>query len=254
MLLSASLSTCDPGDIHQTAAALRNEKVVVSIFSMLAEVYVCKKIANDTGGDFGVPIDVEHLRSLVMSLVPPRPTEADSRRAPAHSLVRVGFPCRAPPKSVLAFSPAGGLAAAAITDAQYQCPQCSAYHTELPTGCAVCKLKLMSSVELTKTHHHLFPVPTFTEATLPPRDDERARCFACGDALPIAAAAALGGGGAAPAPMLTTGYEPQLPPRLLRRVRRTGARHAAHVPRVRGATAQLGPMPGREPAACFYET
>lgn len=33
----------------------------------------------------------------------------------------------------------------------------------LPTQCQVCQLKLMSSVELTKTYHHLFPVPAFAE-------------------------------------------------------------------------------------------
>ena len=51
-----------------------------------------------------------------------------------------------------------------MSDAPYRCPQCEAWHTELPTQCQVCQLKLMSSVELTKTYHHLFPVAGFVES------------------------------------------------------------------------------------------
>ena len=38
VLFSSSLSTCDPGDIHATIAALVKAKVRVSVFSLLAEV------------------------------------------------------------------------------------------------------------------------------------------------------------------------------------------------------------------------
>ena len=98
----------------------------------------------------------------------------------------------------------------------YLCPQCSARHVEIPTQCPLCDLKLISSAELTKTYHHLFPVPGFVEAraivyspptqpaaayaayglgtALPaPEIDEAAaassaeagKCFACRDALPV---------------------------------------------------------------------
>ena len=62
----------------------------------------------------------------------------------------------------------------------------------------VCGLRLMSSAELTKTYHHLFPVPTFYEQTKPelspddpPADTDltvegAGRCFGCAGVLPLA--------------------------------------------------------------------
>ena len=52
----------------------------------------------------------------------------------------------------------------------------------------VCDLKLVSSVELTKTYHHLFPVPAFSEAVqavAPDATAGRSLCFACRDVLPV---------------------------------------------------------------------
>ena len=40
LLLSASLSTSDPGDIHETIAHLKRQRVRCSVCSLLAEVYV----------------------------------------------------------------------------------------------------------------------------------------------------------------------------------------------------------------------
>ena len=170
VVLCASLSSCDPGDILATISALRRDKVRASIFSLLAEVFICRKVAADTGGDFAVPTSAAHLRDLLLSLVPPRPLSAapNAAAAPSNSLVRVGFPRKRDRAAAptLGFSPGGG-AKPTMCLAPYRCPQCDAAHTELPTECAVCGLKLMSSVELTKTYHHLFPIPPFAESTEP---------------------------------------------------------------------------------------
>ena len=206
LLLSASLSSCDPGDIFQTVAALKRDKLRCSIFSLQAEVFICRKIAADTGGDFGVPSSAQHLRDLLLALVPPRPMNAGPGAvAPTNSLIRVGFPRRqSDAKPTLGFSPGAPANKATLCYAPYRCPQCDAAHTDLPTQCQICQLKLMSSVELTKTYHHLFPVPGFLEAQRPRRTlpgpnsgslpmvdlaegPPAGLCFACGDQLPVAA-------------------------------------------------------------------
>ena len=229
VVLSASLSTCDPGDILATVGKLKRDRLRVSVFSLLAEVYICRKLATDTGGEYGVPVSAAHLRELVLSLVPPRPSEASGGAAPSNSLLRVGFPRRRAPGAsapTLAFAPGGGLAGV-VCEAPYRCPQCDAAHTEIPTQCQICTLKLMSSVELTKTYHHLFPVPGFRQATRPaPTAHEEAlaggedaaspldlargpppgRCFACAEALAHATASASKGGGPVQAPRVS-GFE-----------------------------------------------
>lgn len=168
VLLSASLSSCDPGDILTTVASLQRDKLRCSIFSLQAEVFICRKIATETGGEYGVPTSAEHLSELMLALVPPRPT-TQGGPMPSHSLIRVGFPSRqqlAAP--TLGYAPgADAKTGAKMCEAPYRCPQCQAAHTELPTQCPICQLKLMSSVELTKTYHHLFPVPAFVEAKRP---------------------------------------------------------------------------------------
>ena len=165
VMMCANLATSDPADIFVTIDALQKEKLRVSVFSLCAEVFICKKVASDTGGEYGVPTSPAHMRELVLELVAPRPVPAATDAAPNNALVRVGFPRRRENTGpVLGFSPGGG-ATPTLCDAPYRCPECEAAHTELPTQCPVCGLKLMSAIELTKTYHHLFPIPGFKEAS-----------------------------------------------------------------------------------------
>ena len=235
LLLSASLNTCDPGDIHTTVAALKRDKLRTSVFSLLAEIYIHRRIAEVTGGDFGVCASAAHLRDLVLGLVPPRPSEVAGGSAPTNNLIRVGFPLkRAREAGALAAFSAGGGMAVAVSEAPYRCPQCEACHTELPTQCQVCQLKLMSSVELTKTYHHLFPVASFAEAERPvPVGEGTAAngrssgggrssgsggssladgppdglCFGCFDRLPVTAATVTIGAAGTSATAKALGYE-----------------------------------------------
>ena len=173
LLLSASLSTCDPGNILTTIASLQRDKLRCSIVSLSAEVFVCRKIAADTGGDYGVPTSSDHLRELVLRQVAPRPILSGGA-APSNALIRVAFPARQPSVApTLGFAPGASAHAATVLHAPFRCPQCSAAHSDLPTQCQICQLKLMSSTELTKTYHHLFPVQSFTE-TKRPREDAAA--------------------------------------------------------------------------------
>lgn len=163
VLLSASLSTCDPGDIHSSIAALAAAKVRCSVFSLLAEVFVLRQLALNTGGEFGVALGPMHLEQLLAQLLPPPPLRKSASGAPppAH-LIKVGFPTRqSKMEEVLCFSanlsraegtlierlgyglrslPAGGI----------ECPQCGATHAQIPTECPICGLRLLAATDLTK--------------------------------------------------------------------------------------------------------
>ena len=60
-----SLTTCDPGDIHNTIQACRAANIRCSVISLAAEVRVYKKLAKDTDGVFSVILDDVHLRDLL---------------------------------------------------------------------------------------------------------------------------------------------------------------------------------------------
>mmetsp|Transcript_55279 Transcript_55279/g.91541 ORF Transcript_55279/g.91541 Transcript_55279/m.91541 type:complete len:407 (+) Transcript_55279:95-1315(+) len=185
VLFSASLTTCDPGDLHATIAQLVPSRVRCSVFSLLAEVFICRKLARETGGEFGVALGPDHLRDLLSQLVSPRPIEVSGGNAPSsapsNSLMRIGFPVKrkAGSKPGLCFS-SGSSGPIGLSDASYECPQCCTLQQDIPTECAVCALRLLASTDLTKTYHHLFPLPPFVESTGPPD----MRCDACGDLLP----------------------------------------------------------------------
>lgn len=202
LLLSVSLSSCDPGDVHLTLEALQKAKVRCHVFALLAEMYICRKLATSTGGEYGVAISPTHLQELLAPLVPPQPADAKAG-VPSASLLKVGFPSSRGHGGLhtLCFTPSSGTKLEKA-DGRFTCPQCGARHSELPTLCAVCGLKLVSASELTKTYHHLFPLPTFTDtATAAAAADTELRvcasaCCGCGETLPPVTEVATTGAGA----------------------------------------------------------
>jgi transcription initiation factor TFIIH subunit 2 len=186
LILLAALSTCDPGDVAASGRAAAAARVRVSVVGLAAEVHVCRALSRATGGTYGVALDEEHLGRLMLAHAPPPPAAPGAAGA---SLVRMGFPARAPD--------APGAAAflgerAELRAGGFECPRCRARVAALPCQCHVCGLTLVSSPHLARSYHHLFPVPPFEEVGAP--------------ALP--AAAGVGGSGGEGVP----GVEEALPP------------------------------------------
>ena len=73
LVLFGSLTTCDPTDIGHTIKALKEHNVRVSIVGLAAEVWVCRRIAKETGGEYNVLLDDHHLKELMLNLVEPPP-------------------------------------------------------------------------------------------------------------------------------------------------------------------------------------
>ncbi len=79
LLLFGSLTTCDPGNIHETIDALARDGVRCSVVSLAAELKVLKDLARRTRGRFGVALNEGHLRDLIFEAVPPPELEASSQ-------------------------------------------------------------------------------------------------------------------------------------------------------------------------------
>ncbi|EOD08413.1 hypothetical protein EMIHUDRAFT_68255 [Emiliania huxleyi CCMP1516] len=173
-------SSRDAGDLLASLSSIAASRVRCSVISLLAEVCIYRRIARETGGEYGVALSQPHLRELLLRLLPPRP----DKLAPTNSLVKVGFPSRVPPGGAPALTYSAGSSKPEVrADGGFACPQCGVLHAELPTECPVCALKLLSATDLSKTYHHLFPLPLFKQQLGPPA----ALCFGCGEALPAAA-------------------------------------------------------------------
>nr|CAG4651814.1 EOG090X05VA [Triops cancriformis] len=90
MVIFGSLTTCDPGDISLTLQSLQQKQVRVCAVGMSAEIHVLKRICKGTRGEYGIPLDEQHFRSIVFDSVLPPQSQGSSESA----LVKMGFPGR----------------------------------------------------------------------------------------------------------------------------------------------------------------
>ena len=169
VILQSALSTCDPGNIHQSVAAAKAARVRVSVIGLAAEMHIAHLVCELTGGVYGVACGETHLEELLNAHAPPPPQLATSTSA---NLVRMGFPQRRPVDTAGYFCAGSG--------GDLVCPQCRARVAELPGTCPVCTLTLVSSPHLARSYHHLFPVPPFDEIAPEVRlSGQHARCYGC---------------------------------------------------------------------------
>ncbi|KAJ2949097.1 hypothetical protein O0L34_g6036 [Tuta absoluta] len=181
LILFASLTTCDPSDINTTIETLKTDGIRCSVIGLAAEVRICKKLCQDTGGEYGVVLDDVHYRSLLLEHTMP-PARA---RALDAGLVKMGFPHTAPAQA----QPETANADPAITvcmchleegegicgDGHF-CPQCRSKYCSLPAQCRTCGLTLASAPHLARSYHHLFPVEAYEELT---NEGQAQYCFGC---------------------------------------------------------------------------
>uniref|UniRef100_A0A7S4K5T4 VWFA domain-containing protein n=1 Tax=Guillardia theta TaxID=55529 RepID=A0A7S4K5T4_GUITH len=147
LMMYGSLSSCDRGDIFQTADRLKSAGVKVNIVGMAAELYVARAVSKRTGGSYSVATHAVQVRDMVLKHTSPSPVEEGEggKEKPAAGMW-VGFPRKS-------YGALGG----------WQCPRCMDVVKEIPADCGLCGLKLLSSSHLARSYHHLFPVQSFHE-------------------------------------------------------------------------------------------
>lgn len=178
LILMGSLTTCDPGDIHSTIQSLASYNIRCSVIGLSAEIKVCKTLVTETKGTYDVVIDDSHYKALVFEHLNPPP----AKRGTQSSLIRMGFSqyvhddketpamCTCHLGKETNFSHHG-----------YFCPQCQAKYCDLPVGCHVCGLTLVSAAHLARSFHHLFPVELFSEIKV--EDGLTSTCYSCNKKL-----------------------------------------------------------------------
>lgn len=174
LVLMGSLTTCDPSDIHATIQSLGSYNIRCSVIGLSAEIKVCKTLVTETKGSYDVVIDDSHYKSCLFEHLNPPP----AKKGTQSSLIRMGFSqyvhddrenpamCSCHITKNTNFSHHG-----------YFCPQCQAKYCDLPIGCHVCGLTLVSAAHLARSFHHLFPVELFKETQV--SDDANCKCFSC---------------------------------------------------------------------------
>jgi transcription initiation factor TFIIH subunit 2 len=168
VVLTAALSTCDPGFIlTDTLPKLQRARIRVSCFALTAELHICRKLAEETNGTMGVCLDKPHFKDWLWGQCVPPPALHSDDQGMACEMIHMGFPTRTSEIPSLIHA---SREKTIIARTAYTCPQCQAKNAELPTDCAVCGLKLVLAPHLARSFHHLFPVQPFSEQ---PVEDKR---------------------------------------------------------------------------------
>jgi transcription initiation factor TFIIH subunit 2 len=94
VVVTSALSTCDPGFIlTDTLPKLQQASIRVSCIALSAELYICRKLTEETSGVMGVCIDQQHFRDWMMAQCTPPPT-TNKLRESGCEMIQMGFPSR----------------------------------------------------------------------------------------------------------------------------------------------------------------
>lgn len=200
LVVYGALLSSDPGDIHDTVAALVTDRVRVSVVGLAAQVAICAELCTKTNaGDdshYRVALNEVHFRELLMALTTPPVTRSARQSRP--SLLMMGFPSRTTATAMAATTGSGeksgknGATASAVlvsaprfcachsklTRGGYACARCGALVCSLPAECPCCGLTLILSTHLARSYHHLFPLRNWVEVLWSEAGSSKA-CFAC---------------------------------------------------------------------------
>ncbi|CDS81869.1 probable SSL1-TFIIH subunit (transcription initiation factor), factor B [Sporisorium scitamineum] len=198
LAIFGSLTTCDPGNIHDTIGTLVKDNIRVSIVHLAAEVKVFKDVCTRTGGTFSVALNEGHFRDSLFELVPPPAVEGprrtkrrgggsatngatngtaadeDEEVQNGVDLLQMAFPLRLPAHA----APTLCACHSRSRGSGYLCPRCGVKVCDVPTDCPVCGITIVMSTHLARSYHHLFPVPNWKAVPWSDVHSEAA-CFSC---------------------------------------------------------------------------
>ncbi|KAI6000612.1 Ssl1-like-domain-containing protein [Pisolithus albus] len=187
LIVFGSLTTCDPGNIHETLEVCTKSRIRISVVALAAEMKICRELSDKTGGKFGVAMNEGHFKDLLFELVPPPAQQATIRNAgsgsglPPADLMMMGFPTRLPDTS----PPSLCACHSDLKSEGFLCPRCMAKVCDVPTDCDICGLMIVSSPHLARSYHHLFPVkPYEAVASLDYTSQTTNACHACARPFP----------------------------------------------------------------------
>ncbi|KAI6125727.1 Ssl1-like-domain-containing protein [Pisolithus croceorrhizus] len=189
LIVFGSLTTCDPGNIHETLEVCIKNRIRISVVALAAEMKICRELSDKTGGKFGVAMNEGHFKDLLFELVPPPAQQPTIRSGgsgsgnPPADLMMMGFPTRLPDSS----PPSLCACHSDLKSEGFLCPRCMAKVCDVPTDCDICGLMIVSSPHLARSYHHLFPVKPYEAVTsLEYTSKSTTTCHACARPFPAA--------------------------------------------------------------------
>lgn len=179
----ASLDPSHPASCIPLASATRTS---ISTIHLAAEMYICKRLATETGGALTVPLSENHLVGALDSYalqgptpLAPSPYSEDPLSSQARILV-MGFPLMEPLEPYDELEHLNDLLPVST---HFTCPRCDHLlpaTAALPTNCPICRLMLVKFQQLARSYALLFPQPSFQPHTL----ENEHPCHGCHHYIP----------------------------------------------------------------------
>lgn len=154
ILFQNSLSSHDNVNPYSYCGTLVKERIFFSAISLIGEMFVIKKLAQDTKGVYNIAINEGHFLEVSKEFCNPRPSFKDSK-LPSF-LLEIGFPFRSELNG-----PALCACHSNLVYNGYFCPVCSSLVCQIPKDCPICNITLVCASTISKFYHKLFPLPSF---------------------------------------------------------------------------------------------
>ncbi|KAH7105691.1 TFIIH basal transcription factor complex, subunit SSL1 [Auriculariales sp. MPI-PUGE-AT-0066] len=191
IVLFGSISTVDPGNVHDTLNGCIEDNIRISVVALASEMKICREVTEKTGGVFGVALNDDHFKDLIFQLIPPPAQKAAPNAAQSTStgadLLQMAFPTRLPETS----PPTLCACHSELKSEGFLCPRCKSRVCDVPTDCDVCGIMIVSSPHLARSYHHLFPVKPY-QPVMVAEIGHAATCHGCSLPFPVQTGAATG--------------------------------------------------------------
>ncbi|UKJ88831.2 hypothetical protein MACJ_002077 [Theileria orientalis] len=152
LVIFGSNRTLDAGNILVTLEKLKQNNLTINSISLSPELYILKNICLETGGNYSVARDANHLKHLLNNYTSPPPWKKWMEPV----LLKVAFP---PLKKTATVSLC--VCHSSLVNRAYICPQCHSKSCYIPTKCKCCGIYLVSPPDISRAFHHLIPPKTF---------------------------------------------------------------------------------------------
>lgn len=93
LLINSSITNCDPGNINETIEQLKSAKIVCSVVSLSAALFILQHLAKSTQGQFFMAKNKEHFEEIAQKYLVPQFTQAEMEaEKDTAQLIKIAFP------------------------------------------------------------------------------------------------------------------------------------------------------------------
>lgn len=153
IIVTSSISTCDPGNVYDTMQDVSQSRIKCSVMSLEPEMFVLKTLTKITGGEYHTIMNEVNFKDVLYRFIEP-PIFKYELTEPKTNQLYIAFPKEKKTMTICECHKQ-------FKTNHYECPNCGFCYCELPIQCKVCNATLLYSHHFARSYHFMFPVKPF---------------------------------------------------------------------------------------------